>query len=214
MPPVDLGPWLIGRLTSRRQAHTNPIVVGLLGSDVEEQAALEAAVTAAARALGGVFVCDVSRVARDLGLGFRSDRTGAKSRITDVKIAPRCRLPVASGSNGCRARCSRGSRRLRLTSTAPGILGGVLGEDGPAEVAMTPDHALVQERLRSLGTQAAPRADLEEHAAGCRAAVRAAVRFALGSPISPTRRSAGSIRPPIRRAAERRASLPKAFLCG
>lgn len=149
MPTADFSQWLTGRLAARRQAHTKPIVVGLLDRDTKSAAYLETALAEATRTLGGISICEVSRVVGELGPSFRSERTGA---VTASPMSNRAAMEIAR---------LLGFEWLpsvllpRIKAIAVDLDGtlyrGVLGEDGPTEVAMTADFALVQERIRSYG---------------------------------------------------------------
>ena len=148
LPPGELADWLVERLAGRRAAHANPVLVGLLSANAEAGAAIESKLTAATAALGGIVICDVSRVAGALGPGFRDDRTRATTasplsnraaiylaRLIGLEWLPSALVP-------------------RIKAIAVDLDGtlyeGVLGEDGPLGLIVNPGHVAVQAYLRSL----------------------------------------------------------------
>jgi FkbH-like protein len=136
----ELGNWLVGRLRALRLVTTNPILVLAWPLSLADQRIIADA------AIPGVHVADLEPLASQLGNDWLDPRAEA---ISGTRLSNRACLEVARKLACCwlPAAVTSSSARAIAIDLDETLYRGVLGEDGPAGVELTPGHRALQERL-------------------------------------------------------------------
>lgn len=142
LTPLTTGAWLGERLAALRARGTAPIVVAAWPLPPVARAALETL------ALPGVHVADVDALAATLAEGWVDART---QTLAGTRLSNRACLLLAQ-ELACRwlPACTRPPCKGVIVDLDDTLYAGVLGEDGPAGVLLTPGHRALQAQLAAL----------------------------------------------------------------
>jgi FkbH-like protein len=142
----DLTTWLVARLRALRSLTDNPILALVWPLDPAERAIVSNA------AIPATYVPDLESLAATLGNGWLDPRSEA---ISGTRLSNRACLHVARELACCWLPAAVVPPLKAIAVDLDGTLyGGVLGEDGPAGVMLTPGHSALQGylgRLRAEG---------------------------------------------------------------
>ena len=146
MAPRPFAEWLLGRLTALRQASGNPVLLVNWPELPTYAAAVESCFAAAPPA--GIRLASLAGVAAALGPAMYDERAARISgtRLSDAALV-RCAREL-----GCRWLPALLAPRLKAVALDldQTLYAGVLGEDGPEGVVLTPAHRALQEALVQL----------------------------------------------------------------
>ena len=139
MAPGALGPWLVGRLRALRSMTSNPIVAAIWPLAETDRELIAVA------AIPGTRVVNLDSFAARLGNRWLDSRTES---ISGTRLSNRACLELAR-ELACRwLPAAIAPPRKAIAVDLDGTLyRGVLGEDGPRGVVLTPAHRRLQENL-------------------------------------------------------------------
>jgi FkbH-like protein len=140
--PGKFGRWLVDRLRALRSATTNPIVVAAWPLAAADREILAGA------AIPGVHVADVEALAETLGARWLDARTES---ISGTRLSNRACLELAR-QIACRwlPAAILPPRKAIVADLDGTLYRGVLGEDGPMGISLTPAHRATQLALARL----------------------------------------------------------------
>jgi FkbH-like protein len=147
----ELAAWVVGRLAALRALSPAPILLPDAADDTDVARAFNAEVRERAAAVPGVYVCDQAAIRAELGAAYFDDRaaTAVGTRLSNAACVRTARAVGASWVPGALLPRLK-ALVLDLDNT---LYEGVLGEDGPDGVRLTPAHAALQRRAVELGEQ-------------------------------------------------------------
>jgi hypothetical protein len=147
----ELAAWVVGRLAALRALSPAPILLPDAADDTDVARAFNAEVRERAAAVPGVYVCDQAAVRAELGAAYFDDRaaTAVGTRLSNAACVRTARAVGASWVPGALLPRLK-ALVLDLDNT---LYEGVLGEDGPDGVRLTPAHAALQRRAVELREQ-------------------------------------------------------------
>lgn len=140
-----LGEWLTGRLRALRSLTANPILVLAWPlSSAGHKAATQAAIP-------GTYIADLESLALQVGIDWLDPRTVS---ISGTRFSNRACLEVARELACCWLPAAVTPPVKAIAVDLDGTLySGVLGEDGPTGVELTPGHHALQQRLANFRRQ-------------------------------------------------------------
>ncbi|MDA5192511.1 HAD-IIIC family phosphatase [Govanella unica] len=148
MDAATLTDWLRARCAALRQLSTAPILINNWPADHETANGFNSLLQEVVKTVSGVRVIDLLPIYEDLGDAFLDRRLAAVGATTlsgtaNLMIARHLGLDILPASLRPRLKAIA----LDLDNT---LYAGVLGEDGPEGLELTPAHKLLQEKLREL----------------------------------------------------------------
>ncbi|MGY1689547.1 HAD-IIIC family phosphatase [Geodermatophilus sp. SYSU D01105] len=147
--PVTLGDWLRERLVTLRARTLAPVLVADRPGPDPAAAAVNRELVRCCRDVPGVAVADLSAIAARVGEGFVDPRA---RDVAGTRMSAGAAVLTAQrmGLRWLPALVAPPVKALAVDLDMT-LYRGVLGEDGPAGVVLTPEHRALQERLRDLG---------------------------------------------------------------
>jgi FkbH-like protein len=147
----ELASWMADRVAALRSSSRAPILLADAAGDVAGASEFNLQIRRLTADMPDVHVCDLSRVHADLGPAFFDERALAASgtRMSNVACVHAARL---LGTRWLPAAVAPRIKALVL-DLDNSLYEGVLGEDEPGGVRLTPAHAALQQRIVELSTQ-------------------------------------------------------------
>jgi FkbH-like protein len=146
-----LAEWVASRVASRRANTDRPILIAGAPADTPDEERLNEALEGRLTAIPGAHFCDLRPIGRQLG-----------SKLYDSRASRLSGTPLSDAACVLSARLL-GLRWLPAVLSGPlkaivldlddTLYAGVLGEDGPAGVELTPEHHTLHTTLASLGSK-------------------------------------------------------------
>ncbi|WP_448625330.1 HAD-IIIC family phosphatase [Geodermatophilus sp. URMC 64] len=146
--PVALADWLVERLQALRARTLAPILVADRPGPGEAAAAFNRRLEQCCRRIAGLATADLSAVAERVGNGFLDPRTRS---VAGTSMSARAAVLTAQRM-GLRWLPALVAPRIKALAVDLDmtLYDGVLGEDGPDGVVLTPAHRDLQQTLRDL----------------------------------------------------------------
>lgn len=146
--PDDLAGWLLDRLCELRARTTAPVLVADHPGTGPTASTVNRALELARSEVPGLAVADLSVIARRVGEGFADPRT---RDVGGTSMSGRAAV-LAAQRMGLRWLPALVAPRVKAVAVDLDmtLYDGVLGEDGPGGVVLTPGHETLQRSLRDL----------------------------------------------------------------
>jgi len=148
---AGLAEWVASRIAARRADTDRPLLIAGAPADSHGEEELNEALGERLTAIPGAYFCDLRPIGRQLG-----------SKLYDSRAARLSGTPFSDAACVLSARLL-GLRWLPAVLNGPlkamvldldnTLYAGVLGEDGPSGVELTPEHHTLQSALASLGSK-------------------------------------------------------------
>jgi FkbH-like protein len=147
----ELASWMADRVAALRSTSRAPILLADAAGDVAHASEFNSQIRRLTADMPDVHVCDLAQVHADLGPAFFDERALATSgtRMSNLACVHAARL---LGTRWLPAAVVPRIKALVL-DLDNSLYEGVLGEDGPEGVRLTPAHAALQQRIVELGKQ-------------------------------------------------------------
>jgi FkbH-like protein len=148
IPADELAGWIDGRLASLRNSTAAPVLISDWPAESEVSTGFNTALRRFADRLPGIYVADQAAIARALGDGYVDRRT---ARVAGTSLSDAACLETARqlGLGWLPAVLEPGIKAVAVDFDGT-LYSGVLGEDGPGGLTVTPAHEQLHRQLLAL----------------------------------------------------------------